>query len=350
MAQVWKLKDTTSRLKDWSVKTGKTEAQLGDDLNGIMDQLPPTMSAEKKEKQARAIMYRGIRGDLQSKAEWYKGKFFGAGNRRDVMDKTRKDAIAAYETDPEKAIREGIVRVAGDTVTVINRKEYFDDARTRKNPGFNKPLKPFWIKTAVGVICKEEGDGAGKYDLHILALRGDKFGLDVPVGEAVRFRANEAPLGGGVVLNSAAPTAFETAEDVDLPDEWFDMFDQAPDENISSLGDLAEFHAKNKDNVNRIVFVEADVLSVPQLDNPNQSGGYSMPVADDSMDTEDNPVMLFMDKETTEAIDYVSGTHVSIIGSTGQRDDGSMNISVYAVNARQEDKLTEEIQYSATEE
>jgi len=303
-------------------------------FNHYFAQLTSMGKSEKEaEKTARFMVYREIRSEVISPARTYRGIFLGVGSKRDVSAIVRNRVLAEAQ-DPQKLdklIAEGqIVRdESGNLVVLDNRKEL---APGRRNPNYGKPLQPFYVKTAVGLVKIDTA-----FKLMLLNLRQRNANLEVPLLTPVSFKANVAQeMKDRVILNDSALTKFESADDVELTKSFFDFFDAAPEDYKANLSEIKEWHKQHAEDQTRILFVEGDVTRIGEQET--STGAKVVAIADESMELDEPSVPVFVNPEIYRRIDFAEGSRVCVVGRTVQVGD-AIGVECYNIVARPEFKV-----------
>ena len=110
--------------------TNKVEEMMGL-LTGLTEE-------EMSNAISKKIMSLATRRSTGEKMEVY---ILGAGVVEDSNSYAKWQAKQMYDENPDDAITRGFVKLEGENVIPLDTKEFFDEEKTKKNPGFGKPIK-----------------------------------------------------------------------------------------------------------------------------------------------------------------------------------------------------------------
>lgn len=207
-----------------------------------------------------------------------------------IIDYTKKriaNAMESYHSNPDAALQSGIVKQDGNEIVVIDTKEFFDNAQTKKNKNFGKQLTP-QVARQVLALMKNEGD---EYEMVTINLRGKKATGDLPpLNVELNARLNGDAAKG--YSTSEKATEYKTVKPMSGTDVM-DLLSATSADHIKALGECMEYHKSIPDKTpefyNRYVMTAGDVNYVG--DTKEGSDSYFM-VLDDI--TADQTVRCFV--------------------------------------------------------
>jgi len=310
------LKELASACKE---KLGLDEKVILADFDKALEQTKKLPDLSEEERIERAITK--VRGEykqqLRSPAQFYEGVVLAVAEPFDMVGYQRRQAMAAWKEDKEKAIADGICDAEGRP---LDTKEMFG---SRPNRNFGQPLPEHRYLTNLFGVCRKQG----KEDWKRFSMTlGENLALmEVPQNVPVTFRANEPdsqPDDGSLKLNPYAGLEFKK-----LDAEGMDLKGLFAGDLLKSyrvdLNDLQSAHARlqgDPNNRNRMVLVEGDV----QYINIGGERNGMLVLEDSSLSLDDDGITVWVPNHLEKMMNFGAGSRVFLLGSTleMQRDDG----------------------------
>jgi len=317
------LKELASACKE---KLGLDEKVILKDFDKALEQTKKLSDLNEEEQLQRAFMK--VKGDykqqLRSPAQFYEGVVLAVAEPFDLVGYQRRQALAAWKQDKDKAIEDGICDADGRP---LDTKELFGK---RANPNYGQPLPDHRYLTNMFGVARRQGEKDWK--IFNMTLGEAHALMEVPQNMPVTFRANEPdsqPDDGSLKLNPYSAIEFKK-----LDAEGFDLESLYTSELLKKyridLNDIQAAHARlqgDPNNRSRMVLVEADVSYM----NTQSERSTMLVLEDSSLSLDADGITVWVPKHLEGLLDFGSGSRVLLLGSTLEmtRDDGVR----YAMNA-----------------
>lgn len=132
------------------VESGLTKKEAESKVKALYEKMSEMGIAEEDQDK---LAKRKVLAFLSEPGESITGLCLGITEKKDANDYTKNQALEMYKKDKNMAVVKGIVRVEEDgTVTPLDSLRFFDEAQTKKNPNFGKPLKTRIQRSAMFLI------------------------------------------------------------------------------------------------------------------------------------------------------------------------------------------------------
>lgn len=149
-------------------------------VNAAIAKIDEVMADESEETRTNFLKMKVKNIVASANVEKYRGICVGVGDKRDILDYSKKQAMAAYKANPQRAVADGIVRIDGDNIIPIDTKEFFDAARTKRNKGFGKPIGTVLRIESYFLVENEDGGALtrvnGEFDSAEIGMMYEIFG------------------------------------------------------------------------------------------------------------------------------------------------------------------------------
>ena len=308
--------ETLSRLAEWAGQIALTEEDLKKKYVSHYENLS-SMYPDKGENffqnRARFMTLRDVKAARYIRAKPHVGVFLGYNQEFDLTAGGRAYAEEVYNSDREKAVRDGLTDDMGvplDTQTVF--------PWGAPNPNYGKPLEPRWIRQSIAIGRPVEG---GDLKLHVMTHNGDQALAAPPLGTAVQYLANmKSEDDVKRVFNSSSHTKYEPTVMDEFPDGITDsiiadLLGGAPDEIKTDLAGIMDWHNLNESDRMRTAIIEADVVYISET--PMSTGNIFCIIEDESvMDIDSEGTTVFIHPQIIPMIDFGPGSRVFVIGRT----------------------------------
>lgn len=336
------------------------------------------LKGDSAKERAVKRTWSAFRRRSQSSSIGVQGVILGAGDRYDSVSNSRQNAIEAYTSNPQRAIKDGEVAVAappdsasnltGNGVEVVTEKngwaiiakssnqaiqqydfaergsdqtddgeaevdppfrvypldtrETFNDGSSNDRYGMPTP-QHMWRRRAVGVFVTDQHDEARRGQI---TLRGAQSAPNPPLHQAVQFeaRVNESDDGNMLYINSTSDTEFH-------PDP--ELEDKMPDPDIlltkddyfpqgvwrHDLGSLYEFLEEQQGA--RTVVCKGDVIRLDMEQSGNNT--YRMVIGDMSWaggDLQEFEATVWIPAWQEQYIDFAQESEVYVLGRARLQD------------------------------
>ncbi len=191
----------------------------------------------------------------KSPAVGYSGVIIGMGNFIDYTKKRLQAATEAYQSNPQSAIENGLVKVDNDKVIALDNRKAF--ANGKPNNNFGKPLASSTARNCLAFIV----DDKGAYNMATLSLR-NQHAKNVPVmNTLLKFRALGSVQDG--LRTSDTATQFETS-DLISSEVLNDLIVKHGGDHMKVLGDCMDYHNsipdKTREYYDRYVITSGNVV------------------------------------------------------------------------------------------
>jgi len=292
--------DVEKILQNIAKKSGTEMGKLREEYNTVLQKVPPGDKREEKAlKELNKVFSVG-----RSPAVSYEGIILGIGQLGDYAKTRIAKAMEAYQNDPQSAISQGMVKLEGDEVIVLDNRAEFSPGKPNNN--FGKPLGHGYNRTCVALV-KEDG----VYQLATVELRGKHATEQLPpLNTLLKFRAN-----GGIedgLRTSESATKWETLEIVEQA-KLTELLNEKGGDHIVSLGDCMDYHRSlpegTQEYYNRFVITSGQVAFTKE---PKEGSDTAFMVLDDM--TVDESVSCFVPAELPLPEDQAD---ITVIAQTG---------------------------------
>lgn len=280
------------------------------------------LSEEQLARRAYVTVSGLFKRDLRSPAKFFEGIVIGAGPIFNMVGQAREEALALWQTDREKAIKEGFTDAEGRP---LDRREQF--ASGRKNPEFGKPLpEERNIQNAVGVAAPKGGD----IKFFRLVLGENLAGkVKIPLNTPVMFRANipdtqEDP--NMYRLNPYAHIEFQETENPEIPPAEEIYESEYLEKYRVPLGELPDFHKIHGRDPQRFLATVGDVAFIDEAPNPT-TGSLRIVLDDETLPEEHDGFAAWVTPHLQGMIDFDMGSRIYACGSSAStefRDRGEV--------------------------
>ncbi len=337
--------------KLWSEKLSLSEEDIITEYNKLLDEEKLVhKDLDLNNQEARALQRLALiyKKQLRSPAVGFEGIIIGTTDCVDIVAKQKKEAKDLYKLDPHTAISEGVTDEEG--VPLDTRREW---TTGRKNPNYGKPLpENNYMRNVFGVAIKSKNEKMGPR-FFSMTINGPKAANeDIPLFTPVRFMAiDRTPVNtdNEYKLNASSFTTFTIDNKMILPN-YKDLLMSCCSSLMCGLKDLNNYHAKAKDNFNRLVIIEGDVSSLNL--EPTSVGSRVMNIEDmkASMEDLDAKGLTCWIPERVD-VNFAEGSKVIVVGRTAQgrkKDDlgnvteelGDVTLNVFGLYAIPEYKVS----------
>jgi len=297
------------------VDAGIDEKTATERVNKLIATVNEVMANESIEARNNVISIKIREMVHVAKADKFVITVVSAGPRRDSNDYKRNIAYRTYDEDPETALAQGLVRIVseqtkdahkardGKYIVALDNRKYWDEAGTKQNYGYGKPLK---VRMSREVICI--------YNNLLLKAYGD---IDVESGYEYEVigRVNDAT-GALYINNEVAPKKLRHVADL------YNVLYEA-----AKTSDMAfDVPGALDTDVKSTVFVQGYVLQVSAMSN-----GRHKIVLTSGHGSE---ILVFpFDENAEKAIkDTPIGCDAIVIGVIKEPTDERFNRSITAYN------------------
>ena len=321
---------TKTKIAEWANKSGKTVEELTQIYNESLARLSkhyPTMADTVKDNRARAMVRSSIIKTLTSKAIPFEWVDLGLAEGFDLAIVLHDTCKEMWEKDPATAVTEikdpqtgAILRPAYCKAdgTHLDYRVVFKSGK--KNFNYGRPLpQTSFIRNAFGV-GKPKGSELPLQPMKIL-LSDARAQVNFPQGVPMVSRFNPTATEKVYQCNDSTTTKFEVTElEGGQKPNVIAMIEQVCKEFIVLLGELEEWHGKNKDIPDRVCIVEGDVVDIA-FDVTDRS--HRLILDDESLGFTDSKgnlqtgVTVWIPKYLTDQIKGIGeGSRVFVIGSS----------------------------------
>lgn len=155
-----------------------------------------------------------------SKSDKFTVTVVAAGQLRDTNFGSRYSAVETYNEAPSRALETGAVKIVkegtknalkakdGNWLLAFDTREFWDDAKTKQNYGYNKPFKTIMSRDIIGII-----------DGEITKLSGN---VDVVAGSVYDMYGTKSEKSGVIYLNDTPkPRLVDTKGDAEFYNEVY---------------------------------------------------------------------------------------------------------------------------------
>ncbi len=332
----------SSSLEKIAEKAGKTLAEIQEAYDVALTSIPPSIKGDKRRTRvALQIVNRDLAINTRSDAVTYEGIIVGAKRVRDLMERIREDALNQYNTDPEKAIADGLVKLSDDGENVIvldNRAE--TNGKVNKNLGKPRPEHMYMRECVIAARKPGEKD----FVVGKMTLWNQQAKLTIPILKLVSFAANGGIEDGQLALRSSVTTTFVVKQE--LPqEEIMGIIDDSFEGHYKELDELFDYHSKIKGTPEQWTsFVVTD--GTAQWVNKSEEGkNHSITLTGSSLPKDHPGIKVWVPAELGNLIDFGNKSIITVIGYTTfgkgwdkelkqQTDEDVVQINAYSVIAR----------------
>jgi len=300
---------TMNMLREWAQKTGRPFEELVQLLNQHMQniqQAHPSMKPEVVERRARFLVYRELKAAMRYPGlQTFDCVFLGLNAAMDVFARRRAEALAAYEANPEDAVRRGLCRPDGTPIFRLPSGATIDISQ------------PVLLRQTVGIGRPATG-GALKW-IVMIHRRADVNRLP-PLKTPVRFSAiKRGEIDWRYSTTMTRITRFDPVqmqEFKSLDDtEICELLRTAPQQTRVTCNALSAWHATNQADRERICVLEGDSVFIRP--EPTAVGNVLMIVEDETiMDLDAEGVTVWVHRDILDMINFGVGSRVLILGRT----------------------------------
>jgi len=302
--------DLFEKFEAWSAKTGWSVENLTQIALVAYEQAAvkyPGGDDELLWTQAHRTIGSRMARELRTDAEPTLMYFFSGGVRRNLSAEDYEEKKKAYMDDHEKAVATGLTDAQG---TPLDTREFFPNT-DRKNPQYNKPLRPFWQKVASGIARMPDEDSPRFFTLR---LRQRQSEIDVPLYTPTIARVNiRETTPDTISATSSTITRFMPAEMPELEElSIVGLLQAANDEFKSDPIGLLDYIDANPDA--SFVIVEGDMIGDP---SETSTGNWQFTIGDVIQDIDFVGVRCFVPLEVAEKVNLESagtGSRVIVMG------------------------------------
>jgi hypothetical protein len=344
--------DTTTKLANWSQKTGTSVQDLTSKLQQCIateKTKNPAATPQALEAKARGMLFAQLKKEnagFSSPAIVFRGIVLGKSEPFDIAARQHETARAKFATNQATAIAaytqaKQLAQQKANIPPAISAQLCTDengvaiDTRATwaksgdANPNFLKPLPEHsWISNIFGVAGPTQPDNATVAPFR-MALTNDRALQVCPIGSPVEFRANpknadavQAGTANAYQLNDSTTTQFNVDTSGKVPTAQQVMSSvKALDSYKCVLGDLETYHMKTASDYNRVVIVEGVATQVN--DNPlGTRGTYRFTLDDESLGFEDNSrgITVWVPQHLSANYNFGEGSTVTVVASTQEQN------------------------------
>ncbi len=309
-AQTTTLQESLTKI---SKKSGKTLAEVQEAFNNALTTLPPSYSEAQKQKYALKIVHKDLLINTKSTAIAYEGIIVGTGRTRDLMKGIRTRAITSYNENPEAAINEGLVKLEGENVIVLdNRKEL---SPGKPNPKFGQERPKEMLMRECIIAARIPGES--KWIPGKISLWNNAAKLSTPVGVLLGFKANGELDNNEYSLRSSVETSFEPKPTNLNPNEIMRIIDTTFEGHYKALGECFEYCKSIQGTPARwdhYVVTEGTIQYINLNDDPTKN--HRIVISDDTLGDDTQSVTVWLPNALRHLVDFGRGTIVTIIAQT----------------------------------
>ena len=303
----WKQEQFDSFAKQWEEKISKDELTKNFDEN-LKEEKDRHPSLTEDESKFRALRLTGIqlkRIALVPTTQ-FSGFIYSYGDIVDMGVINYKKAKAIYEENPEKALREKLVKVDGDDIIPLDNREKFNNGN--KNPNYGKPLpKDNKFRVVHGIARK---NGELNYKPFVFSLNGNYANLSAPIFAAISFRGTLRNASEDVEVYNISSNTTTTFEKIDDTLNYKELLTKYGGKNITEYTKLIEWLEVNKDDRNALAIMEVDVLSLGIT--PSAKGNFSIAIGD-GLDTAGG-ISGYMKPHVYDSLNFGTDSKIIAVG------------------------------------
>lgn len=182
------------------VDAGMPEADAKERIGKLVDKVNTVMAGESNEARNNIIGIKIRELISASRSEKYIMTVVAVGQRKDSNDYKRNQVYKLFDEDPDTALAQGSARIVKDNtpgahktkddrfIVAIDNKKFWDEAGTKKNFGFGKPIPVRMSREVIGI-----SDGT------LVKAYGD---VEVTAGHEYEFMGKVNETSGALYINS----------------------------------------------------------------------------------------------------------------------------------------------------
>lgn len=337
------------------------------------------MKGDEAQDRAQKLLFLAFKRKQQSNTVKIEGIILGAGDRYDAVNYSRKNAIDAYQENPQGAIREGEVAIAcppeeagnltGNGVEVVGEKNGWaivtfsgndgllqypfaerdsgqaDDAETDVEEGwrlypldnrkkfnsgdennhFGMPVdKHQWTRRGTGLFFTDDPS-----DIRIshLTFHDKQSAPNPPLGKPIQMKArvNEADDSDELYVHTTSDT--EISPNPELEEKLTKSIDQIIEDNfrgtefLHTLESLYEYMAGQPDNARRTIIVKSDVSTIDM--EPNSNDTLRMVLAEhdwQGAELVEREATVWIPAWQEQYIDFAADSQIYVVGQAQMQD------------------------------
>ena len=258
---------TEEQIARISEKSGVPVEEVQAAYNTTLNSLPMNIPSSKREQRALTAVNADLTGGGKSPAIGYDIVIIGIDpDARDLNSKKIAAANEAFNSNPDQAQSEGLVKVDGENVIPLDTLKVFKNGNT--NPNFGKPLKPSFVRNAI-VACKKPSEA--EYKSARLQLRDQHAKADIPLNQLISTRLLGNLEDG--LKSSGSASAFVVKRTL-TQDELTLITNQAFESHMKNLKDSFEYvkNIKGKPGFyDRFIVTEGSVAVIKKATDPTKN-------------------------------------------------------------------------------
>lgn len=196
-------------------EAGMAQAEATERVNKLVAKVTELMDGESVEAINNIISIKIREVIAASKSEKYTVTVIAAGQRRDTNFGSRYKQVEVYNASPSRALESGVVKIVkegtenaikandGNWLLAFDMKEFWDEAKTKKNFGYRKPYKVNMARDIIGIVNDE-----------VMRLSGD---VEVVAGSIYDVYGTLSEASGVIYLNNEPkPRLVDTTGDAEF--------------------------------------------------------------------------------------------------------------------------------------
>ena len=259
-------------LVDAGVEQAEAEKKVTT-LYNTVKQIRPQDTEDKIWAIVRLKVKQYIQVAKRSGAKIFKGICLGFNEYRDMLAGIKQSILADYESDPQKAIAEGLVRIEGDKVIPIDNRPTLPSGDP--NPNFGKPVPEIWRRDVFMAVdgkfvqvygnIKEEPEVGGVY-----VFAGNPRSENVIALSRIRPFAKEGNIGDKELWQVAYNVLEDYAVDINSLLDWHEEHANNP-ARIAAIKGVVTYVTETSTGNNLMVIDDLDEPTgdgVPVFANP----------------------------------------------------------------------------------
>jgi len=295
-------------------KSGKTLAEVQTAYDAALTTLPPSYNDTQKQKYALKIVNRDFTINTKSTAVAYEGFIVGTGRTRDLMKGIRTRAITLYNENPQAALDQGLVKLEGETVVVLDNRAEVTPGKP--NPKFGQPRPNEMLMRECILAVRKPGEK--EFTPGKISLWNNAAKLSTPIGVLVGFKANgELADTGEYSLRSSVETSFEPKQSNLDPNEIMRVIDTSFKKHYKALGECFAYCKSIQGTPARwdhYVVTEGTIQYISLSDDVNKN--HRLVISDDTLGEETKSVTVWLPNALRHLVDFGRGSIVTIIAQT----------------------------------
>ena len=328
------------RVAQIAKKSGKTEAEVNTAYEQALTTVPANVKkSTRREKLALMIVNRDLAVNTLSTAEVYEGVIIGARKVKDVLERPRAKAISAYEENPQQALDDGLVKVEGDKVIVLDNRPELNGSPNKK---FGQPRAANMFLRDIIIAARKPGEDT--YTIGRMQLWNQQAKIACPVLKTVTFKANGGidAKTGEYDLRSSVDTMFEIKSET-TDEEIINLLDEWPEAYLKELGEILPWHKQIQTTPQ---FWDSYIITEGTVSWPPQEfeNSIKLVITDDSLagdELQSDGITVWVPKELQSLVNFGKGSMITVVARTSDQEhydreakakDGKMVVQLNALS------------------